>query len=99
VGFNRIIISQDGKVYFCAEEPDKREISFGDVRKDRLKNLWYSDKARVFRKSIKKCDNPCLLGCTRRNEFDGLRDGFYYSLFYKPFIRFIKNNSFTLNTL
>lgn len=92
MGFSRIIISQDGKMYFCAEEPDKGEISFGDVRKDRLRDLWYSAKARVFRKNIKRCKKPCLLGCTRRSEFDSLMDSFYYEFFYKHLRRFNKIN-------
>ncbi|MCK9430796.1 MAG: radical SAM protein [Candidatus Omnitrophica bacterium] len=78
-GFNRIIISQDGKVYLCAAEPDNGEVSFGDIHKDRLKDLWYSDKAKVFRRSIKKCSNHCLLSCARRGEFDGFMDDFYHS--------------------
>jgi MoaA/NifB/PqqE/SkfB family radical SAM enzyme len=92
-GFNRIIISQDGKLYFCAKEPDKGDISFGNIHEDRLKDLWYSHKARVFRKSIKKCGNHCLLSCNRRNEFDSLIDDFYYDHFYKRFGRFIENSS------
>jgi len=69
-GFNRMIISQDGKMYFCAQEPIQGEISFGDIHKDGLRQLWYSRKAHTFRKCIKRCANPCLLGCTRRDEFD-----------------------------
>ena len=69
-GFNRMIISQDGKMYFCAQEPTQGEISFGDIRKDSLRKLWYSRKAHTFRKCIKKCASPCLLGCCRRDEFD-----------------------------
>lgn len=94
VGFNRMIISQDGKLYFCAKEPDNGDISFGNIQEDRLRDLWYSDQARVFRKSIKKCGNPCLLSCNRRNEFDSLVDDLYYEYFYKRFGRLIKNSSF-----
>ena len=92
-GFNRIVISQDGKLYFCAQEPKKGDVSFGNIHEDRLKDLWYSDKARVFRKSIKRCSNHCLLSCNRRNEFDGFIDNFYYDHFYKRFGRLIKNSS------
>lgn len=81
VGFNRIVISQDGKLYFCAPEPRNDQISFGNIYQDRLKDLWFSGQARVFRKSIKKCSNHCLLSCTRRNEFDSFRDELYYNYF------------------
>ncbi len=84
MGFNRIIISQDGKIYFCAEEPHKGEISFGDIYKEDLRSLWHSHKARIFRKSIKNCRKPCLLGCTRRNEFDSFIDGLYSDFLLSP---------------
>lgn len=77
MGFNRIIISQDGKMYFCAAEPDKGQISFGDIHQDRLKDLWYSRNAQIFRKSVKECAKPCLLGTTRRGEFDSFMDTLY----------------------
>ncbi len=77
MGFSRIIISQDGKMYFCAAEPERGDISFGSIHTDKLRTLWYSRKARIFRQSIKKCNKPCLLSCARRDEFDRLIDNFY----------------------
>jgi len=79
-GFNRMIISQDGKIYFCAQEPHKGEISFGDIHKERLKDLWYSRQAAAFRKSIKKCNHPCSLGCSQREDFERVRDSFYWNI-------------------
>jgi len=78
MGFNRIIISQDGKIYFCAQEPDKGDISFGDIQRQRLKDLWYSRKAQIFRKSIKNCIKPCLLGCAHRDDFGRFMDSVYW---------------------
>ena len=80
-GFNRMIISQDGKMYFCAQEPIQGAISFGDIHKNELRQLWYSRQAHTFRKCIKKCSNPCLLGCTRRDEFDRFLEGYRWSLY------------------
>ncbi|MDD5115942.1 MAG: radical SAM protein [Candidatus Omnitrophica bacterium] len=82
-GFNRIIVSQDGKVYFCAADPRSGEVSFGDIHRDRLKSLWYGRQARVFRKSIRKCPNHCLLSCSRRGEFDTFIDDFSRGLICK----------------
>jgi len=82
-GFNRMIISQDGKMYFCAQEPIKGEISFGDIHKDGLRQLWHSAKAHTFRECIKKCPNPCLLGCTRRDEFDRFMDSCYWDFCFR----------------
>lgn len=91
MGLNRIVISQDAKMYFCAEDPATGEISFGDVKKDNLEDIWYSKKARLFRKSIKRCYKPCLLGGGRREEFDMLMDELFYNL-YKRAGRFIKKD-------
>jgi sulfatase maturation enzyme AslB (radical SAM superfamily) len=93
MGLNRIIISQDRKMYFCAAESNTGEISFGDIHTDRLKDLWYSKKARIFRKSIKGCIKPCLLGGARRDDFDKLMDEFYYEFFYKTLGKFIKKDT------
>ncbi len=86
-GFNRMIVSQDGKMYFCAQEPMQGEISFGDIYKDSLRQLWYSRKANTFRKCIKQCANPCLLGCTRREEFDGFMNDCYRNFYFSPVSR------------
>lgn len=85
LGFSRIVISQDGKMYFCAKEPIGGKVSFGDIYKDKLRDLWYSKKAQLFRRSIKKCSSPCLLGCACRNEFDRIIGDFYYRYFYRSF--------------
>lgn len=86
-GFNRMIISQDGKIYFCAQEPQKGEISFGDIHRESLKDLWYSRQATIFRKSIKKCNHPCLLGCSLRDEFERVKDNFYWNFRFRSGIK------------
>ncbi len=68
-GFNRIQIVQEGKVYFCVKQPE-HEATFGDVKRDSLRSLWYSGRARVLRKLIRKCDKPCLQWCSYRDDFD-----------------------------
>jgi len=67
-GYNRIQIVQEGKIYFCVNQ-DKNEATFGDVDRDSLKDLWFSQQARSFRKLIKTCDFPCLQWCAYRDEF------------------------------
>lgn len=70
-GYNRLQIVQEGKVYFCVNQK-KYEANFGDIKKDSLKNLWYSREAKFYRKLIRKCEFPCLQWCSYRDEFIAL---------------------------
>lgn len=74
-GYNRLQVVQEGKVYFCVNQ-DKHEATFGEVKSDDLKKLWFSPKARRYRKLIRKCDFPCLQWCAYRDEFIALSNVF-----------------------
>ncbi|MBP7088425.1 MAG: FkbM family methyltransferase [Candidatus Omnitrophica bacterium] len=74
IGFSRLVVTQDRKIYFCVDDPKTGEMTFGDVLDTPLLGLWKSKEARKFRKYIKKCKRPCLLGCSYREEFDSSRD-------------------------
>jgi len=67
-GYNRVQIIQEGKLYFCVSQ-EKYETNFGDIKKDSLKNLWFSKKAKFYRKLIRRCKFPCLQWCSYRDEF------------------------------
>lgn len=67
-GFNRIQVVQEEKIYFCVNQ-DRYEPVFGDVKKDNLRSLWFSKKAKFSRKCIRKCTFPCLQWCSYRDEF------------------------------
>jgi len=66
-GFNRLHATQIGTGYLCDE-------SFGDIRKQSLKEIWYSKKAKKLRKNIKNCNTPCMQFCAYRTEFDALEN-------------------------
>ncbi|MFH0984770.1 MAG: glycosyltransferase [Candidatus Omnitrophota bacterium] len=68
-GYNRIQVVQEGKLYFCVNQ-NSHEATFGDVKKDSLKDLWYSANARDLRKLIRQCSKPCLQWCSYRDDFD-----------------------------
>lgn len=68
-GYNRLQITQDYVMYFCIPPHKQYKTSFGDVSKDRLKDLWYSKEAKIRRKLIKRCNVPCLQYCSYRFEF------------------------------
>lgn len=72
IGFSRLIVTQDYRLYFCAPNPKNGDVSFGDVSKTSLRKLWKSREAKRFRGFIKKCKRPCLLFCAYRPEFDAI---------------------------
>ncbi|MBI5873495.1 MAG: radical SAM protein [Candidatus Omnitrophica bacterium] len=76
LGLSRLIVTQDHKLYFCAQDPLTGNVSFGDVSQKPLKELWTSKEAGRFREHIKHCNRPCLLFCAYRHEFDSLWDRF-----------------------
>jgi len=81
-GYNRLQIVQEGKVYFCINQKNY-EANFGDIRYDSLKDLWYSKKARFYRKIIRKCKYPCLQWCSYRDEFIELLEMFQKKILFK----------------
>ena len=74
-GYNRIQLTQDGKLYFCVNQ-EKSEATLGDVTKESLRQLWFSAKAKFFRSLIRKCKFPCLQWCAYRDDFIELSDSF-----------------------
>ncbi|NQT89930.1 MAG: radical SAM protein [Candidatus Omnitrophica bacterium] len=80
-GYNRVQIVQEGKLYFCVNQ-QQHVANFGDIKKDTLKDMWYSKKARSYRQLIRKCRYPCLQWCSYRDEFIQLQDAFYKKLVF-----------------
>jgi len=52
----RIVITCEGKLWSCSG-------IYGDLRKDNLKQLWFSPELRGIRGSVKKCRAHCLQDC------------------------------------
>lgn len=72
-GYNRLQVVQEGKIYFCVSQK-QYESTFGNVATDSLRSLWFSKKARWYRKIIRKCRYPCVQWCSYRDEFTELAD-------------------------
>ena len=81
-GYNRLQIVQEGKLYFCVNQ-QQHQANLGDIKKDSLASLWFSEEARSFRRLIKKCDNPCLQWCSYRDEFMELAGAWQKSRYFK----------------
>jgi len=60
MGDGMLKVDPDGNVSLCAEKG-----SIGNVRADRIDDLWFSEKAAIVRESIKTCKTNCpqLINC------------------------------------
>lgn len=83
-GYNRVQIVQEGKLYFCVSQ-ERYEANFGDIKKDSLKDLWFSKKAKFYRRLIKQCKFPCLQWCSYRDDFNELLGIFQKRSIFKNF--------------
>jgi len=81
-GYNRMQIIQEGKVYFCVNQK-KYDANFGDIKKDSLRKLWFSKKAKFYRRLIRKCKFPCLQWCSYRDGFIELSEIFQKKFIFK----------------
>lgn len=55
-GFIGTIITPGGRLWTCKGD-------FGNLKKEGMQNVWYSEGANEKRKLIKKCKTPCLYPC------------------------------------
>lgn len=60
MGDGMLKVDPQGSVALCAEKG-----SIGDVRIDRIEDIWFSEKAAIIRESIKTCKTNCpqLINC------------------------------------
>ncbi len=64
-GFLVGIISPNGNMWSCMGD-------FANLRKQKVKEAWFSAAARRKRKLIKKCANPCLYPCYLETDADSI---------------------------
>ncbi len=65
-GFSRVFVNQLGDISFICFE------SFGNIKRDKLKDVWYGDKSNRLRKKIKECASNCTQFCSERPESENL---------------------------
>lgn len=65
-GFSRIFVNPLGDISFVCFE------SFGNIKKDKLKEAWYGPAAASIREKIKKCVLNCTQFCSERPGTDNL---------------------------
>lgn len=55
-GIKRIVISCNGKLWSCMG-------TYGDLRKDNLKGIWFSEEIQKIRRGVRNCKSHCLQDC------------------------------------
>jgi MoaA/NifB/PqqE/SkfB family radical SAM enzyme len=55
-GIKRIVITCDGKLWSCKG-------IYGDLKKENLKQIWFSAQAQKIRDTVNKCKTHCLQDC------------------------------------
>jgi MoaA/NifB/PqqE/SkfB family radical SAM enzyme len=55
-GIKRIVIICDGHLWSCRG-------TYGDLKKDNLRQIWYSEQAQNVRNTVLKCKDHCLQDC------------------------------------
>jgi len=66
-GFSRIFVNPLGDISFVCFE------SFGNIRRDKLKDAWYGSSAGAIREKIKNCGLNCTQFCSERPESENLK--------------------------
>ncbi|MFA4853732.1 MAG: radical SAM protein [Candidatus Omnitrophota bacterium] len=65
-GFNRIFVNPQGDMSFVCLQ------SFGNIKKDSLKQLWYAEDTGKIREMIKNCKKSCTQFCSERSQSDDI---------------------------
>lgn len=78
-GFSRIFVNPQGDISFVCFS------SFGNTKTDKIKDVWYSEKAYEIRKEIKNCRVNCTQFCSERPESESTE------IIHRNFLRQINN--------
>jgi MoaA/NifB/PqqE/SkfB family radical SAM enzyme len=73
-GFTRAILVGKKINFICNGPNDEKHQHFGMADKDSLVDVWYSEKANFFRKTIKSCARNCAQFCSIRPASDSITD-------------------------
>jgi MoaA/NifB/PqqE/SkfB family radical SAM enzyme len=58
IGHTHLYLAANGDVHLCWEYPP-----IGNIKRDSIPELWYSDKAEELRDRIARCNQPCTVSC------------------------------------
>ena len=69
-GWKELYINADGMAIMCDGKLDFLNGSFGDIRKETLRELWRGDEIGKLRQNVKDCSTPCIQDCYLRRRSD-----------------------------
>ena len=69
-GWKELYVNADGTAIMCDGKLDFLNGSFGDIRKQTLRELWTGDEIAKLRRNVKSCTTPCIQDCYLRRRSD-----------------------------
>jgi radical SAM protein with 4Fe4S-binding SPASM domain len=69
-GWKELYINADGTAIMCDGKLDFLNGSFGDIRKQTLRELWTGEEITRLRQNVKDCQTPCIQDCYLRRRSD-----------------------------
>ncbi len=69
-GWKELYVNADGTAIMCDGKLDFLNGSFGDIRKQTLRELWTGPEIAKLRDNVKDCTTPCIQDCYLRRRSD-----------------------------
>ncbi|MBI5528618.1 MAG: radical SAM protein [Deltaproteobacteria bacterium] len=69
-GFKELYINVDGEGLMCDGKLDFLASSFGNARREPIRKMWRSRRARGMRKKVLRCRHACVQDCYLRRQSD-----------------------------
>ncbi len=69
-GWKELYVNADGTAIMCDGKLDFLNGSFGDIRKQTLRELWTGPEIAKLRSNVKDCTTPCIQDCYLRRRSD-----------------------------
>lgn len=69
-GWKELYVNADGTAIMCDGKLDFLNGSFGDIRKQTLRQMWTGPEIEKLRGNVKNCTTPCIQDCYLRRRSD-----------------------------
>jgi len=72
-GWKELYINSDGRAIMCDGQLEFLRGTFGDARRQTLRQIWSGPQLRERREVVKSCTTPCMQNCYLRRSSDSAR--------------------------
>ncbi|MEE2829611.1 MAG: radical SAM protein [Myxococcota bacterium] len=69
-GWKELYVNADGSAIMCDGKLDFLNGSFGDIRRETLREMWNGPEVEKLRRNVKNCTTPCIQDCYLRRRSD-----------------------------